>query len=752
MEFATGAFGTLLPKLAQLLEGEYKLQKNVRKNIESLKKELEYTHAALRSVGEVPPEELKEVVRLWARDARELSYDMEDVVDTFLVHVEGPDPPSRRRYKRFVQKMKSILAIGKRHHIGEQMEDIMKRAMDVAARRDRYKDDIDNVSHVATLDPRITALFTKASKLVGIDEAMEEVIMKLTKGDDRSTQQQRIVSIVGFGGLGKTTLAKAVYDKLKMQFDCAVFVTVSRNPDMLKFLKKMLYELDNQKYGNIDKSLDVYQLINLAQKFLKNKRYFIIVDDIWDIPNWDIIKCALPDDSSRCTIITTTRNITVADHIGENFVTVLSDTENTSALTKARRLSLQNSDADHASTWGTRSMPQVRSVVVFSSAINQIPALQNFKVLRVLNLEDCDLSQGYSLKYLGSLLHLRYLNLNHTGIDQLPKEVENLQFLETLDIQYNCISHLQLNIAQFKHLFCLLVDSKTKVSNGIWSLMSLEELSWLHMDDELMDHIEELGLITELRVLRMMLHTDKWNNKMVESLSKLRKIQILCISHDGGQRNFGGLDAWVAPGHLRHLYTGNGCWFSRLPAWLNNPSHLADLCKLYIAVRELQEKDLNVLGRLPALTYLSLLVDHESLGIRERFVVGAGSFPCLVYCLLMGFIVPVVFQNGAAPRLTRFDFDFHVREVREIAGSDGGFDLGLQNLPSLQGVGVGFQSGGASEEEVEEAKAAESWTGRVVAGHVQGHHLGGSAVPLVLPQHVHHGTRDRQDRRHAALA
>ncbi|TVU24125.1 hypothetical protein EJB05_26523 [Eragrostis curvula] len=577
MEFATGAFGTLLPKLAQLLEGEYKLQKNVRKNIESLKKELEYTHAALRSVGEVPPEEVKEVVSLWARDARELSYDMEDVVDTFLVHVQGPDPPRRRRSKRFIQKMKRMLAMGKSHQIGEQMEDIMKRAMDVAARRDRYKDDIDNVSHVATLDPRITALFTKAN---------------------------------------------------------------------------------------------------------------------------------------------------------------------------------------NARTWGTRSMPHVRSAVVFSSAINQIPALQSFKVLRVLDLQGCNLSQGYSLKYLGSLFHLRYLNLRGTRIDQLPKEVENLQFLETLDIQENNISHLQLDIAQFKHLLCLLVDFHKIVSNGIWSLKSLEELSWLHIDDELTDHIEELGLLTELRVLRMILDTDKWNNKMTESLSKLRKIQTLCIYSGGGQRNVGGLDAWVAPGHLRILYTGNSCWFSRLPAWMNNPTHLADLCKLYIAVRELEEKDLNVLGRLPALTYLSLLVDHESLGIRERFVVGAGSFPCLVYCLLTGFIVPVVFQNGAAPRLTRFDFDFHVREVREIAGSDGGFDLGLQNLPSLQRVDVSCRSGGASKEEVEEAKAAvrkaaeihpnnESWTGRLAAGHVQGHHLGGSAVPLVLPQHEHHGTRDRQDRRHA---
>jgi hypothetical protein len=139
MEFATGALGTLLPKLANLLHGEYRVHKGVRKNIEFLTKELETTQAALRSVGEVPPEQLHELVKIWARDARELSYDMEDVVDTFLVRVKGPDPPSRRSLRKFIGKMKSMLAVAKNHQIGEQIKDIKERVVELAARRDRYR-------------------------------------------------------------------------------------------------------------------------------------------------------------------------------------------------------------------------------------------------------------------------------------------------------------------------------------------------------------------------------------------------------------------------------------------------------------------------------------------------------------------------------------------------------------------------------------------------------------------------------------
>ena len=121
MELATGALGSLLPKLGQLLQDEYNLQKGAKKNIEFLTRELQSIQAALRSV--------------WAHDARELSYDMEDIVDTFLVRVQGSDPPSRKSSKKFFKKMRDIVTKAKtRHEIGQ---DIKERVKEVAERRDR---------------------------------------------------------------------------------------------------------------------------------------------------------------------------------------------------------------------------------------------------------------------------------------------------------------------------------------------------------------------------------------------------------------------------------------------------------------------------------------------------------------------------------------------------------------------------------------------------------------------------------------
>ncbi|CAN6352479.1 unnamed protein product [Urochloa humidicola] len=318
MDVATGPLSSLLPKLAKLLQDEYNLQKSARKGIEFLHKELEFMHAALHKVGEVPREQLEEQQRIWARDVRELSYDMEDIIDTFMVDVEGPDPPSKKGVKKIFKNMiRKVAKAMARREVAQEINDIKERAKELAERRERCK--VDGIAPAMRIpvDPRLHALYTEATKIVGIEEAKEEVITMLTGGDD-DDQKKRIVSIAGFGGLGKTTLAKAVHDEIEGNFDCTAFVSVSRDPDTKKLLRDMLYQLDEKKFEDIhSKMLDERLLIEKAIKFLKNKRYLIVIDDIWAKEPWDkVIRLPLIENNKRSRIITTTRIIDVAEHIG----------------------------------------------------------------------------------------------------------------------------------------------------------------------------------------------------------------------------------------------------------------------------------------------------------------------------------------------------------------------------------------------------------------------------------------------------
>ncbi|KAG2563536.1 disease resistance protein RGA5-like [Panicum virgatum] len=397
----------------------------------------------------------------------------------------------------------------------------------------------------------------------------------------------------------------------------------------------------------------------------------------------------------------------------ENFVTVLSDMDSTSPSNTIRRLSLQNGKKSDIIAQATRNLLQrARSVVIFPAAVAQVPAASSCRFLRVLDLEHCNLSHTDSLKYLGNLYQLRYLRLYSTHISQLPEEIGNLQFLQTLDVRSNPISILPSSVVELRNLMCLDIDATTRVPNGIGNLTCLEQLSWLCIDGSTINIIEELGQLTELR--RLWIKLDEWNDKLLGCLRKLQKIQELQIvprhpdSIDRCLCNIGGLDAWVAPRHLRLLNTQGICWFSTLPAWVN-PSFVPVLTCLRIAVRELHQVDLDILGRLPALLHLWLMVDNKNMGILQGgLIVSPGSFPCLEFCYFFEFVWPVVFQKGAMPRLRVLELWllFYVREARGIASSHGGRDLGLGNLPSLQEVIATVQCEGASKEEAEQAKAA----------------------------------------------
>uniref|UniRef100_A0ACD5XVT8 Uncharacterized protein n=1 Tax=Avena sativa TaxID=4498 RepID=A0ACD5XVT8_AVESA len=152
------------------------------------------------------------------------------------------------------------------------------------------------------------------TELIGIEERRDELVNRLLGGDDWSKHPLKTVSIVGFGGLGKTTLAKAAYDKIKAKFDCDAFVSVSQSPNMKKVFKDILYGLDKYKYGSIfNATMDERQLIDVLIDFLTNKRYLIVIDDIWDEKSWQLIKCALSKNSLGSRLITTTRIIGVCE-------------------------------------------------------------------------------------------------------------------------------------------------------------------------------------------------------------------------------------------------------------------------------------------------------------------------------------------------------------------------------------------------------------------------------------------------------
>ncbi|KAF6987320.1 hypothetical protein CFC21_004975 [Triticum aestivum] len=319
MNIVTGAMGSMLPKLGQLLMDEYNLHKRVKKDVEFLRKELESMHAALIKVGEVSRDLLDRQVKLWADEVRELSYNLEDVVDKFLVHVDidsiQQPHDNSGRFKELKNKMIGLFKKGRNNHrIADAIKEIKEQLQEVSARRDRNKVVVPNPTEPIIIDPCLRALYAEAAELVGIYGKRDQELMRLLsmEGDDASNKRLKKVSIVGFGGLGKTTLARAVYDKIKGDFHCRAFVPVGQNPDMKKVLRDILIDLGNA-HSDLA-TLDANQLIKKLREFLENKRYLVIIDDIWDEKLWEGINFAFSSRNNLGSrLITTTRIVSVSN-------------------------------------------------------------------------------------------------------------------------------------------------------------------------------------------------------------------------------------------------------------------------------------------------------------------------------------------------------------------------------------------------------------------------------------------------------
>ncbi|KAF3455493.1 hypothetical protein FNV43_RR00122 [Rhamnella rubrinervis] len=121
------------------------------------------------------------------------------------------------------------------------------------------------------------------------------------------------------GGLGKTTLAKQVYDRVVTQFDCHAWITVSESYDKKELLRKVMDKFCQTttmesnipaRNGGVDEEI---QIISKVREQLKNKRYVIFFDDVWKIEFWSDIEHALLDNNMGGRIVITTRSLDVAN-------------------------------------------------------------------------------------------------------------------------------------------------------------------------------------------------------------------------------------------------------------------------------------------------------------------------------------------------------------------------------------------------------------------------------------------------------
>ncbi|XP_047252598.1 putative late blight resistance protein homolog R1A-3 isoform X5 [Capsicum annuum] len=139
--------------------------------------------------------------------------------------------------------------------------------------------------------------------MVGYETEFEMMLDQLTRGE----RELEVVSIVGMGGIGKTTLATKLYchPHIMSHFDILAKATVSQEHCVRNILLALLSTTSAEPDD---------ELRDRLQKLLKRKRYLVVIDDIWTTEAWDDIKLCFPDCNNGSRIILTTRNVEVTEY------------------------------------------------------------------------------------------------------------------------------------------------------------------------------------------------------------------------------------------------------------------------------------------------------------------------------------------------------------------------------------------------------------------------------------------------------
>ncbi|KAF8028018.1 hypothetical protein BT93_E0817 [Corymbia citriodora subsp. variegata] len=127
------------------------------------------------------------------------------------------------------------------------------------------------------------------------------------------TSRPQVLSVVGMGGLGKTTLVNEVYEdpEVRKHFMVCAWINFSGSPNIGELLQNMcrqIMRVIRQPIPCGADTMSIYWLKMLIKDLLQEVRYLIVLDDTWRIDEWDAIKHAQPNNMCGSRIVITTRN------------------------------------------------------------------------------------------------------------------------------------------------------------------------------------------------------------------------------------------------------------------------------------------------------------------------------------------------------------------------------------------------------------------------------------------------------------
>nr|XP_048320034.1 putative disease resistance protein RGA1 isoform X2 [Ziziphus jujuba var. spinosa]XP_048320035.1 putative disease resistance protein RGA1 isoform X2 [Ziziphus jujuba var. spinosa]XP_048320036.1 putative disease resistance protein RGA1 isoform X2 [Ziziphus jujuba var. spinosa] len=305
----------MLENLNSLIQKEFGLLWGVNKEMERLSSILSTIHDVLEDAEEKQLRNRE--IKNWLQKLKDVSGELDDILDECSMEASLLE----HKMQRFQKVKASFLSflnpknIWFRFQVAKKMKDVSERLDDIAKERENFhlRVVVEDQRHVQVRNKRETGSIVHEQHVYGREEDKDKIVEFLVESNSSNSKESlSTYHIVGMGGIGKTTLAKLVYNdpRVVKHFDMKIWVCVSEDFDVWRLIKAIIESAS----GNACEALDMDPLQKRLQNMLEGKKFLLVLDDVWneDQDKWEGLRNVLACGLNGSSIVVTTRHEKVA--------------------------------------------------------------------------------------------------------------------------------------------------------------------------------------------------------------------------------------------------------------------------------------------------------------------------------------------------------------------------------------------------------------------------------------------------------